>query len=418
MRKMFLSYSSKDKAEIERLDHELRRRGVPTWWDQYDLTGGRINEAQIEAACRDAAGFVFYLTHEAAQSRWVREKERAYALDACRRRSDVGIVPIFRDDRLAIREAMRDARDGHPTSRAEPYDLTTFQGYEIDSKKDLDGELRRAANKVLGSLLTSLDATKPPGEAWTVGLVTRGGLLPLEHAPDLLLDWSQDFPVRAHDAMPNEPPTREQWKNVLEPALDAFADELKPLLKARALRIVAQCHLTLALAFGYRFRRNTGVELSVIEPYSGDVWESPRAPLAPEHDAWSKKRKKVGDGEDLALAINVTQERKSFNAQVLAAARRGNIGNVLIFEPAGGTSKTAFANLEPTAVHRRALAVVEQLQRDARFPDCRVVHLFIAVPVGFAILLAQQFSNVRAVQTYEWSEAIQGYLPGCLLVSS
>ncbi len=417
LRKMFLSYSGKDKPEVDRLDRELRRRGVLVWRDQRDLTGGRANEAEIEAACRNAAGFVFYLTHEAAKSRWVREKERDHALAARQQRSDTGIVPIFRDDRLEVREKMRALRDD-PASRAEPYDLTTFQGYEVDPQKDLDGELRQAANKVLGSHLESLDATKPPGEAWTVGVVTRGGLAPLQYAPDLLLEWSEDFPSREHDAAPTEPPSPGQWKNVLEPALDAFVAQLKKKLGARALRVAPQCHLTLALAFGHSLRRNTSAGLTVVEPHSGDLWESPKVPLAADHGAWKKRRKKIGDGKEIALAINITQPSKSFAKQVVTASRKINAGTAVIFEPTDGASKTIFANLDPTGVHQRAVAVVEQLQDEPAFPDCKIVHLFLAAPVGFAILLAQQFSNVRSVQTYEWSEASSGYLPGCLLVSS
>ena len=118
MKKIFLSYSTKDKQEVERFDRELRRRGVPVWRDQYDLTGGRVTEAEIEAASRDVAGTVFYLTENAADSEWVREKERGYALAARDARS-ASIVPIFRDELAVIGDKMKalaaDRRGaGHP----------------------------------------------------------------------------------------------------------------------------------------------------------------------------------------------------------------------------------------------------------------------------------------------------------------
>jgi len=77
--KVFLSYSSKDCSEVDKLDLELRRRGVVLWRDRESLLSGRPLKDEIAAAADQAAGFAFYLTMNAARSEWVREKERKHS---------------------------------------------------------------------------------------------------------------------------------------------------------------------------------------------------------------------------------------------------------------------------------------------------------------------------------------------------
>jgi len=98
IRRVFLSYSAQDVQEVERLDLELRRRGVPLWRDRTELLKGRPAVVEIARAATEAAGFAFYLTSHAVRSEWVREKERSHALQNLTLKKGFGIVPIFRED--------------------------------------------------------------------------------------------------------------------------------------------------------------------------------------------------------------------------------------------------------------------------------------------------------------------------------
>ena len=75
IRPVFLSHSSKNLSEVERLDATLRQHAVPLWRDRTDLAKGVRTEDEIERAASECVGFVFYLTVEAVESKWVRVRE-------------------------------------------------------------------------------------------------------------------------------------------------------------------------------------------------------------------------------------------------------------------------------------------------------------------------------------------------------
>src|SRR2546422_1173264 len=94
--KVFCSYASANLEEVFHFDLALRRHGVPLWRDRVSLGKGALTVEEIDRAAKEAVGFTFYLTLEAAQSEWVRERERAVALQNARLDSSFGVVPIFR----------------------------------------------------------------------------------------------------------------------------------------------------------------------------------------------------------------------------------------------------------------------------------------------------------------------------------
>ncbi len=419
LRRVFLSYASADTREVDLFDLELRRRGVPMWRDRDNLAKGRLAGVEIEKASREAAGFVFYLTRAAANSRWVRETERSYALDNSARWSGFGIVPVFRHAIDEVTERMQ--RQGEEAARDPSiYDLGGYNGYVIDPAKADHGrigeELRSAADAVIASLLKTTAERGGRGERLKVGLVTREGPALVKRPLDLVLDWTEDYPPVSQAA-----PSPGFCRDNLLPALQSFRSALRPYPPALPLHVVPQCHLTMALAFGFEFRRNVGIPLEVSEPHAGDVWSGPAASLDPLEDAWTFKQLPVPKGgPGVALAVNITRPREDFQQQVqdyLAAAGPA-VSQILYFEPAEGASKTVLRGRDAEEIHRMAVAVVERMLGDADYRSCDTVHLLLAAPPGFAILLAQQLSNTRPVQTYEWSAGGRTYVPCYELVSS
>ena len=420
LKQVFLSYSAKDRAEVDAFDREMRRRGVPVWRDRRDLTGGRATRKEIEKAFQDALGTVFFLTENAAESEWVRETERRLAQEANARWFGHGIFPVFRHDRREITQAMQN--QAADRAALDAYDLSTMDGYvvkttESPTKESLIGEFRKAARRVLGGVLKSLDESKATGAALRIGLATRGAITAQDPNNDLLADWSADFP--GVDGGPSAPPSPEIWAESLLPALADLQAEISTPRRSgrRAVVLVPQCHLTLALAAGFQFRRNVQVDVSVIEPNTGSHWTAPRLPEPGNPAAWTVERLDLGAGKDVALVVNVTQPPESVRAQ-LRSNVESCVGSALIFEPAGGPSFTWLSGLDALEPHRRAMAVVERVRTDEAYPASKNVHLYFAGPAAFAVLLAQQFSNLRSVQTYEWLNSEQRYVPGPRLISS
>ncbi len=94
---VFLSHSSKDKAFVSRLATDLKSRGVPVWFDQWELKIGDSLTEMIEKGI-DASGWLaVVLSKGSASSNWVQKELRAAQARELRDRN-VFVLPIVIDD--------------------------------------------------------------------------------------------------------------------------------------------------------------------------------------------------------------------------------------------------------------------------------------------------------------------------------
>lgn len=414
---VFLSYSSEDLSEVEQLDLEMRRRGVPLWRDRSSLSKGRLFEEEIEEAARAAAGFVFYLTASAARSEWVREKERSYALRNASRDGSFGILPIFRDPMKDIVEEMKrlgreKIRSGEPS----PYDLGRYTGFLFDPAEIAAGrkdqQFRLAAGATLDLLMATIARRREPGAKLRIGAATRGGPALGDAEMDLLLDWSYDYPPHAPAPGPGVA------ERMLSPTLDSLASSIRQFWRRTSLQIIPNCHLTMALALGFQFRRNTGYDLEVIDVNSGDCWVGPRKPLAQDLSFWSTAKSEAhGSGTGLVVAVSISQPIAIDLLKSFVRSAGLDVGYILLFEPKTEASKTCLQPADAQEVHRMAVAVAEGITAKRSEGLRGTVHLVGTVPAAFAVLLGQQLSNVGLIQSYEWSDSEGRYTP-CFRFSS
>ena len=417
--RVFLSYSAEDLAEVQVLATALRRRGVLLWWDKTDLPRGRPTETSLQEAADAAAGFAFYLTESAARSEWVREKERSYALQNAARDESFGVFPIFRDGLRAVREAMQAEAEG---SDLEAYDLGRFHGYVVGTQPSgtgtapAPGELANASGDVLRELLRTLRERSPTGATLRIGACTRRGPALGAHSLDLLVDWTQDFPDEdGRGELPNPTVLDE-----LERALASLRGAVQKEWRDTRIRIVPQCHLSMAMALGFRFRRNTGITLEVVELHGGMIWEGPHQPMSALDDWWAEpagEELAVGKGDGLAVSIGIS---RAIGATVkrFIEDRGLAVTKWLNFEPSVGADTSAMNGVTGPEAHQIAQTVVEAIGRERAAGVAGPVHLLFAGPAPFAVLLAQQLSNLGTIQTYEWKDAERGYVPSFVLRSS
>jgi hypothetical protein len=100
--RLFLSHSTRDKGEIQRLRKALTDRGVPGWEDVIELRLGDSLDA-LRDAIQGADAFVLYLTPKSIGSEWV-QREVAWALEAHRLDPSYRLLPILRGlDRPALK---------------------------------------------------------------------------------------------------------------------------------------------------------------------------------------------------------------------------------------------------------------------------------------------------------------------------
>ena len=89
MEKIFISYSRKDLAFVEKLAFNLQDAGYDVWYDLTDLEGGDRWSVEISKAIKECDAFMIVVSPRSMDSNWV-EKEFLYASNQQKR-----IVPIL-----------------------------------------------------------------------------------------------------------------------------------------------------------------------------------------------------------------------------------------------------------------------------------------------------------------------------------
>ena len=89
MTQVFISYSRKDLAFVERLAEDLQAAGLDVWYDLSGLDGGTRWGREIQNAIQQSQIFVVVLSPNSIDSEWV-EKEFMYANSLKRK-----IIPLL-----------------------------------------------------------------------------------------------------------------------------------------------------------------------------------------------------------------------------------------------------------------------------------------------------------------------------------
>ncbi|MFF8442327.1 SAVED domain-containing protein [Streptomyces californicus] len=165
--------------------------------------------------------------------------------------------------------------------------------------------------------------------------------------------------------------------------------------------------LRLAPAFltGTAFRMVTGADLAVLQ--RGDLWstrdtyDAECAPVVEEYD--------IGQGEDLAVGINATVKAEDFTRDVLEYVEGQNIpaSRLLILTPPAGPKDRSV--LDSAAANALAAGIRNALRRPARTTPR--IHLFLACPMGVALLLGHRWNRLRPTVVYEDVSTAQVYEP-------
>jgi hypothetical protein len=94
---VFLSHSSRDKTFVSRLANDLKARGVPVWFDQWELKVGDSLTEKIEKGISQSGWLVVVLSKSSVDSDWVQKELRAAQARELRDKN-VFVLPIVIDD--------------------------------------------------------------------------------------------------------------------------------------------------------------------------------------------------------------------------------------------------------------------------------------------------------------------------------
>ena len=402
----FLSYRRSRSDECARLITSQRERGIPTWRDVDDLNT-EPTETELRRVLRDdgVANAVLWISPETADSPMIRNVEAPVAVERHGRGDGFFVVPVAAGG-LGYQEAAKAIRNS-----VSLFNVANWNMIKIGSDPATDEDIDNVANQVLKQRLQAIAAYLPADAPLRISFNTRraGGNQP---GAALSIDWSHRF-----GGDHNREASAEAWRLKLLPALTDVKQAVEQVLPNRQLLVSGFASLPAATALGCELMATSGIDTA---------WEQ-RMPDG-DTQTWSLKsdREDTGfsvrtlDGDfesgDLAVMVSVNNDV----AQAVASSE-GKTGPFRAYVHVNRDDSRQGAVLEtPGQAVDIARKTVEAARRArGEYAINGQVHLFMAVPVGLAMLIGQLLNTLGPVQTYEHipSNPVGMYAPAALINS-
>ncbi|MFD0393766.1 SAVED domain-containing protein [Streptomyces nogalater] len=171
-----------------------------------------------------------------------------------------------------------------------------------------------------------------------------------------------------------------------------------------AVSVTGSIRLASAFLVGTTFRMVTGTDVAVVQ--RGQLWSTSDpfdtclVPRVTEHE--------IGQGGDeIAVAIAVAAD---LTEDVLEYLREQNlpVGKLIVLTPPSGSAKDGSVP-DGTTANALAAGMRDRLRRFSR--RIRRMHLFLACPMGFAVLLGNRWNRLCQTIVYEDVKIDSGYEP-------
>lgn len=381
----FLSYRRSRFNEARALILHQHDLGIPTWQDIEDLDDEPTEEA-IRSVLSDAhiANAVMWLTPDVAASSVIRRVEVPLILDRHGRADGFFVVPVVAGglDYQGVGTLLQ--------GDIGIEDLSRWNVRKISTDPASEQEIRTIAVRTLSRRLQAVHNYLPHGEPLSLVLNTRGRF-PSESTTALAIDWTHRFEGRIATGV--------TWRDHLLPALADISAQVQERAPGRAVQASGLLSIPAATALGYFFMAPMRIQLS---------WEQFTPGRPPQMWSLQDSRKDSGfeavihagdtGADDLAVLVSV-------NADVSLAVGDSHQSlprfRACVHVKPQSTPGTAELRSGGEAVDV-ARHVVEASRNARRAYHVRGrVHLFMAVPVGLAMLVGQLLNTLGQVQTYE-----------------
>ncbi|NJN19155.1 MAG: toll/interleukin-1 receptor domain-containing protein [Oscillochloris sp.] len=391
---VFLCYSRADGAAVEALSRVLHRFGLRTWRDIDDLHLGRPALRSIRAALESVAGILVYVTPQSLRSPFVQHVELAAALERARHDPKFPIIPVL--DGVTLDELERFSRDRRDDPR-----LTDFQLFHltVGDPEERAAQLHQLAHEVLHTILPYNLRHAPKRTAFTVELFSRS-VVNYDYPAEVRLDWVGNTDKGI--------PSLETWGHELHPALEELASVFQRI--GHRLPIKLRPHgsrLSVALAFGYVFRKSAGFQLwveqitSAQQSETGAQWWRTDDPASRADDTSPLVQQPTIDhdpaGTDLTLEVTMSQPMGPAVAAWIAATG-ARIHRRAQLQLDGNEINGSVAAL---AAARQIRAVIDQERLKTPVPTR--IHFFFAGPVALAALIGWHLNKVGPFLVYEFN---------------
>ena len=381
----FLSYRRTRLIEAQTLVSFQHDMGIPTWQDIENLDEEPTEDA-IRSVLADSntASAVMWLTPDVAESSMIRRVEAPLILGRHNREDGFFVVPVAAGG--LDYESVGTVMQGDIGIE----DLRRWNIRRVSSNPAADHEIRSIANRILVRRLEALHRHLPVGRSLDLTLNTRTRFAP-DSPPALVVDWTHRFEDRIAE--------EETWRTYLLSALAEVSAQVQQRAPGRKVQASGLLSIPAATALGYYFMAPRRMDFS---------WEqyTPGGPT----QMWSLQDPRVDSGfeavitagdaaaDDLAILVSVNADVSQAVGVSYESLPRFR---AYVHAKPIGASTPADIRSGGEAVdlaHR-----VVEAARNARqqFHVRGKVHLFMATPVGLAVLIGQLLNTLGQVQTYE-----------------
>jgi hypothetical protein len=380
----FLSYCRARSHEAELLVKAMREHGIPTWQDISNLEEGPTPQ-QLRTVLTDpaTASALIWVTPEVNTSNYIRRIE-VPSITQRAVKGDGFFAVVAAAGGLTYAEAAKAATENTGID-----DLRLWNMHQIKTDPITAKEAADIARQILRWRIVEIHRRLPPDEPLRLRLHTWSP------PPNILgdawqIDWSHHFNGTRH-----APPAA--WDHVLWPALRKITQTIKVEAHGRRFIVCGKPTLSAAAALGSLLPAVSTVPLSFAQ-------ERPGAPT----QEWSLGAVQ----EDSGFTCRVVDHDPGGHALAVLVSVADNVSRVF-GNSRGLPTFRALARIEKEGALRHtvetpgqaldvALKVRDAIQQARQESiGVRSVHLFMAGPVGLAMLIGQLLNTVGPVTVYE-----------------
>lgn len=384
---LFLCHHSAYAGEVAELATLLRLRGVVPWVDK-ERGGFTIGDDSPEEARRviktECFGLLLYATSRVFDRWFIREIELRAAL--AKKQSDPAFVITSFARRLSFRR-LSELSKAHLGS-----DLARFHGVSCSHPSDpvqRHADQSRMATEALRKWLASHELTQPVSLQFSTRQVFP------DESNDLLR-------IDATDYLRSKPFNPRRWNEVFE-GLIAIEREFAARFGRFRMAVHGSKHLTAAFLFGRVFARYPlDIRQTVTDVWSGDVQSAHVQPFL-------VSRQNV-DIHDQTLVVQIASGAKNLDP---------GVNQLLDIDPVWRPSRLILTPADGPLVVDNALCLAmvaqaySEIERALATSAFRSVHLFVAAPQSFMMLLAQRWAGLPSTYLYEWDNG--RYVESCVI---
>jgi len=380
----FLSYRRTriDEARLIILaQHDL---GIPTWQDINNLAEDHTEE-QLRRVLGDpsTANTIIWITPDVSTSAVIRKIE-VPAILARRQQDDPFFVIPVAAGGLDYKAAAEAVDQQISVQDLEYWNLRKVVGDPIDAPQAFE-----LGNRVLQRRIDALHRSLPKDVPIRLRLNTRTAP-PVQPDVSLSLDWTGRFNGREA--------TSESWDHHLLPALKTIVATLHAQASGRIIEASGFPAIAAATALGSAFLAPTGINISWEQSKVGrasQTWS-----LANSREPSDFTTKTTGadvTAKDLAVLVSVAA-----NVEFAFAASKKDLPRFRAITTVTKEGQPPHDILTPGQAVDVAYVVVEGIRRARdEYRPIDTIHLFMAVPVGLAMMIGQLLNTLGPVQTYE-----------------